>query len=1155
MKSERTSSRLKFVGLHAHDGIGSPFDGMGEPKEHMDFCWQNGMDAMALTNHGSMLSFPFQYFHAQEMNKRGKKFKPIFGMEAYYIDSLEQWRIDCEIAKEDKKNKKELEKSESGIVFEEEERGLTGRVRGNSHFLLLAKNQVGLYNLFKLVSQSNNPNKDYFFRKPRIDFELLRQHSEGLIATTTCISGVFAKIVWENPETPKEQLKTLMRPWLFKFLELFGENNFFGELQWNNIPQQHILNQCIIELCQEVGIPMVSTVDSHYPTPESWEARELLKRLAWLSRTKRPEWIDKPIPKSVNEIGYELYPKNGDQMFSDYKKYSRQCGFEYDDEVVKQSIENTYWIAHELIENVEPKTQVSLPDFVRTNPVITEDDELKELCFVGLKRINKQDDIQYINRLNEELEIIKERGFSKYFLAVNKIIERAKREMFIGCCRGSSGGSLVAYILDIVKTDPIEWGLLFSRFLPKDSTSFPDIDMDFSDNDKMKKILIDEWGKENVIPITNINKMKVKSLLKDVCKFYEIPFAEINPVTRSMDDETISKAKEKNNIDAGAYTPTWDEYLQFSESLQVFLQNYPNVAKLIPALLGEVRSIGTHAAGLVIRDNVCDNMPLIRKTDKKTKQTFWQTPFTEGQAHRHLEPLGFLKFDILGLESLAMMEDCIRQILINHHNIKKPTFKQIQNWYNNNLSIDILNHNDIEVYKNIFHKGKFLGTFQFTGTMAQEFAKTIQPLSINDGAIITSTVRPGPLSGRVHEILEHNKNNPNQIEYLHPIHKKILEPTYGCLIYQEQIAELIHEFGDVSLDDGNEFRKLLTKKGLSEFKLQKLEWFKDKFLSGAVQKGLNQKDAQKLYDNMVAFAQYGFCKSHAIGYFFISFQTAWLSHYYEPEWACAVLNHEPEKTKEEAIALVKSLGYKIVNVNVNKSQKGWSVVAPKTISQPLSSIKGIGDKAVEEIVLKRPFDTLNDFLFSENMDYRKVNKKVVSALCLSGALDEFMTDEFNNRKHFFLSLTEDKPSTKEELEENIETHKETRDFSKEERIEQLVELTGQYPYHLVISDKTLNILQKLDNPTPQISQSKEEDCDGIVWFIVREVQKKKTKNDKPFLLLKVVDDLGGNEVIKVWGEDKMDLVELNRPIMAQVEYSDKRGFSIRNLKKSIRYLN
>lgn len=1152
MKNERRHSNLKFVGLHAHDGIGSPYDGMAEPKEHMEFAWRNGMDALAFTNHGSMASFPFQHQHAKLMNSEGRKFKPIYGVEAYYIDSLEEWRKDYEQAKEDKKSKKELEKIETGIVFEEEERGLTGRVRGNSHFLLLAKNQTGLYNLFKLVSESNNPKKDYFFRKPRIDFDLLRQHSKGLIASTTCISGVFAKLVWENPEATKEQLKQLMRPWLWKFLELFGTENFFGELQWNAIPEQHILNQCIIELAQENDMKLISTVDSHYPTPESWEARELLKRLAWLSRSKKPEWIDKPIPKSVSEIGYELYPKNGDQMFSDYKKYSRLCGVEYDDTTIKKSIENTHWIAHELIEGVEPNTQVSLPDFVRDTDK-PEDVELEHLCFEGLKRVGKFNDSRYRERLTEELEIIRLRGFSKYFLAVRKIIQKAKKSMFVGTLRGSVGGSLVAYLLGIIKIDAIEWDLLFSRFLPKDSTSFPDIDIDFSDNDKMKKLLIREWGAENVVPITNINKLSAKSLLKDIAKFYEIPFSEVNAVTKVMDDETTTKAKEKNDIGAGAYTPTWDEYLEFSESLQLFLMKYPHIGKFVPELMGEVRSVGTHAAGLVIGDNLNENMPLIRKTDAESKKAFWQTPFTEGQAHRHLEPLGFLKFDILGLDALAAMENCIALILKHRHDIENPTFEQIQQWYDENLSPNVIDHNDIEVYENIFHKGKFVNTFQFTNSGAQGFAQLIKPTSINEGSAVTSIWRPAPIDGLVHEIYEHNRNFPDEIEWLHPIHKEVLGETYGCLIYQEQVAQLVSKFGDVSLDEGNEFRKLLTKKGLSDSKLKKLEWYKDKFYKGATSKGLSLSKTEKFYNHMKAFAQYGFCRSHAIGYFFISFQTAWLSHYYEQEWCCAYLNIEKEEKKEEAISIVKSLGYNIIPADVNKSEKEWAIVGPKMISQPLSSIKGVGDKAVEELVSNRPFGTLDDLLFNDQMDYRRVNKKVISALSLAGALDSLMDDRFQNRKHFHLSITEPKPKpTKpDELTENITTHRGCLEFTKREMIENILSLTGQYPYELVVPQETVERLE--DSMIPAISRGK--DSDGIVWFIVKNVVKKKTRNGKPYLLLETIDGYGGSEVVKCWGVSKYDNVDIHRPIMAQTDYSDKWGFSIRKLNASIKYLD
>jgi len=1146
----RVHSSLPFFNLHSHDGLGSPYDGMGFPKEHMEFVWQNGMDGMAFTNHGNMSSFSFQREHAIKMNKEGRVHKPVYGVEAYYIDDLEEWKLDYEKAKEDKKRRKELEKEKKGIVFEEEERGVTGKIRGNAHFLLLAQSKKGLHNLFRLVSESNNPNKDYFWRKPRIDFNLLKENSEDIITSTTCISGVFAKIIWSNPELSREELKTLMRPYLWKFLELFGNNRFFGELQWNNIPQQHTLNQCIIELSQENNMKLISTVDSHYPTPESWKERELLKRLGFLSYNKKPEWIDKPMPKTTDEIGYELYPKNGDQVFESFKKYSKECNVSYDSELIKQSIKNTYEIAHELIGDVEIETTISLPSFVRKDTNRTPDEELRSLAEKGLREKQLDTKQNYVERLNEELDILKERNFSEYFLATLGIVEKGSEIMLLGNGRGSAAGSLIAYVLDITKIDPIEWNLLFSRFLSKFSSGMPDIDLDFSDNDKMKDVLVDDWGSQNVALISNWNRMKVKSLLKDIAKFYEVPFEESNSVTKVMDEEAVNLAKQKNNITAGLYHPTWKEYKEFSPTLQKFIEKYPDIDEFLPKLLGEVRSVGTHAAGLVLSENLNEKMPLIRRSDKEKARSYYQTPFSEGQAVRHLEPLGFIKFDILGLESLAMIEDCIRQILQNRYGVDNPTFQQIKQFYNENLHPNVINHNDKEVYKSVFHEGKWVGIFQFTQSGAQKYCQQVKPLSIEDGSAITSNFRPGPLGIGAHEVYDANKKNPKKIKYFHKLHKEVVENTYGVLVYQEQIAELCYKLSKtMTLDDGNNFRKLLTKKGLSEDKMKKLNEYKRDFLEGCIEKGVSKNNAEDLLNSMISFAFYGFNRSHAISYFFTSYQCAWLLHYYEPEWCCAFLNKEKEENKQEAISIVKGLGYKIVSPNINKSQKTWAIIGKKTISQPLGSIKGLGDKAIEQLLKYRPFDNVEEFLFHHKMSYRSVNKKVVDALLKAGALDELMDERFKTKKHFYLSLTEPKPNSQKphELDDNIEEHKNCGEFTRKEKIEHILSTTGNFPFDLVISNQKISNLKNVD--IPMISDYNKEE---VVWFVVVDVLERTTKTNKEYWILKCIDP-GGTTEVKCWGINQFtNKPVLYKPYICEIQYQDKWGFSVRNLNKNIK---
>ena len=324
---------------------------------------------------------------------------------------------------------------------------------------------------------------------------------------------------------------------------------------------------------------------------------------------------------------------------------------------------------------------------------------------------------EYVSRLKEELGVISERGFSKYFLTMKAIADKATGAQLTGAGRGSAAGSLVAYVLDITQVDPIKYGLLFSRFLRKDAKDYPDIDYDVSDPMSLKELLIDEWGENTVVPITNWNTLQLRSLVKDISKFYGVPFTEVNKVTSVMLKEATPKAKRARGQTAGVYNPTFQEVMDYSETLQKFLAKYPKVKTHVNTLYGQIRSASRHAGGVVIADDLHRHMPLINSGGVR------QTPWSEGQNVRHLEPLGFIKFDILGLASLRMVEGCIKHILQRHHNIAEPSFNDIKEYYEANLHPDVINLDDEGVYKNVFHKGRWAGIFQFTEKGRKAFAR------------------------------------------------------------------------------------------------------------------------------------------------------------------------------------------------------------------------------------------------------------------------------------------------------------------------------------------------------------------------------------------------------------------------------------------------
>jgi len=1126
-------SSIPFVGLHAHSGVGSPFDGLGYPAEHMDFAFENGNDALALTDHGNMNGFAYQVQHAQDMMKEGKDFKPIFGVEAYFLPSIGKWKSELEKAKQDKKAKRQIDKSKSGTTIEDESTKSLSKsiLNRRRHLILLAQNQTGLNNIFSLVSKSIQTGN--FYRFPRMDYKMLGEHSEGVIATSACLGGVYAGNYWENRDSGPDAVMSEMRKTTEKMISIFGDR-WYGELQWLSAKEQHELNKYIIQISKEYGIKLVSTADSHYPTRDAWKDRELYKRLGFLGKGKFPDWMPVELPINVDEIGYEIYPKNGEEMWESYKYYSEKVGASYDDDIVRESIERTHHIAHNRIDSFMPDNTVRLPSFV-VPAGMSADKALVAACVEGLRDKKLKDNKEYLDRVKEELYTISNTGFSKYFLTMKAVADRATETQLTGAGRGSAAGSLVAYALGITQVDPIKYNLLFSRFLRKDTEDYPDIDYDVGDPMALKETLIEEWGGNTVVPISNFNKLQLRSLIKDISKLYSIPFLEVNAVTSKMMSEATPIAKKIKGIKAGVYTPNFEEVMEYSHSLKRFLEKYPKIKTHVEALMGQVRSVSRHAGGVVIGEDLDKRMPLINSGGVT------QTPWSEGQHIRQLEPMGFIKFDILGLSTLKMIEGAIYHILKRHHDIEEPSFEQIKEYYDKNLHPETINLNDSAVYKNIFQKGKWAGIFQFTEKGAQTFCKRVKPKNIIDIAAITSIFRPGPLSANVHESYVEARKNASDIKYGHKIVREITKETYGFLIFQEQIALLAHKLGkNLSLDEGNLLRKLLTKKGTGKTNEKKNKIHR-KFVEGCESKGISNKKAQEIWQKFEYFSGYGFNKSHAISYSIISYQCAWLLNYYPSEWMAAFLDKEPESRKEKAINLAKKFGYKIEPMSINKSGVVWEISDDnKTLIQPLTSIKGLGEKAIEQIIDHRPFNTIEEFLFNDEIVYAKLNKKAIDVLIRAEVLNELMDERFVNLKHFWRSVADNRPKNRKKLGEAIEEHKDTEDFTRDEIIENKVNLSGLYPFDLILSE---DIRKRLEYFCVTPISEYDEDL-KLAWFIPREVLVKKTLKGRYYYIVKTLDINSEMIDIKCWGirPDK-DKIHLNRPYMAKLNHQEQWGFS------------
>ena len=1142
MKSKEENN-IPFVGLHAHSVAGSPFDALGYPSEHMDFAFENGMDALALTDHGNANGLAGQVLHAKKMQKEGKNFKPIFGVEAYFIPSVANWKQDYEDIKASAKNKSEYEAASSGTTVENEasKKKMKSVLNRRRHMILLAQDQEGLQNIFKMISTSYVG--DHFYRYPRVDYALLKKHNKGVIAASACLGGVYAGNYWENRDEGPDAILDAMRETTQKMQKIFGDR-WYGELQWNNVPEQHDLNQYIIQMHHEFGVELISTADSHYYNADVWKDRELYKRLGWLGRG-RPDYLSEELPTSVEEVGYELYPKNGQQMWESYKKYSKSANVEYDDDIVMDSITRTYKIAHDRIESFLPDNEVRLPSFVVPEGS-TAGQTLAALCVEGARSLGLAENTEYADRLKYEVGIIESRGFSKYFLTMKAIADMAVERQLVGPGRGSAAGSLVSYVLGITQVDPIKYGLQFERFLTKGGTGYPDIDYDVSDPMLLKEFLIDEWGDDTVVPITNWNTLQLRSLIKDISKFYGIEFTEVNNVTSKMVYEATPLAKKAHGITAGVYAPTFEELMMYSETLQKFLQKYPHIKTHVEKLYGQTRSASRHAGGVVVGERLNEWMPLINSGGVR------QTPWSEGQNVRHLEPMGFIKFDILGLASLRMVEGAVERILKRHHNIENPTFDQIRSFYDEHLHPDKIDLDNEEVWKNVFHAGKWAGIFQFTEAGAQSFCKNAKPDNITDLASITSIYRPGPLSAGVDKMFIGSKQAPDEVEYLNETTREVTEETYGFLIFQEQIAMLAHKLGkDLSLDEGNKLRKLLTKKGTGAAAAEKDKIF-DKFHKGCLEKGIASHDARELWNKFEYFSGYGFNKSHAVSYCILSFQCAWLLNYYPAEWLAAFLDKEPETRKERAISTAKSMGYAVEPLNVNTSGVAWEISDDnKTLVQPLTSIKGLGAVAIQQIIDHRPFNTIEEFLFHDKVKYSKLNKKALDALCRAQALTDLVDDRFTGLKHFWSAVCVDRPRKLKNLEENIITYAAEGDFSEEEKLEHLVTLTGVFPISSVINEHVRGKLDELY--IPPISEYDAEL--GVTWFIPRECKLKKSKNGKNFYVVKVIDDNNETNTIRCWGVDpNRDVVHINRPYMARLNYDPNWGFSTFSVRKMFKLL-
>lgn len=1163
----------KFVGLHSHDGF-STYDGLSLPQEHIDFVIENGMDGWCLTNHGNCNSFAHAYLHVEKLRKAGKEFKFVCGVEAYLHPDLKEWRREYEQRKQEAKEAKEAKKKgENGhteaidttnaLTIENENETKTGKkydpLRRRHHLVVLPKTSEGLQRIFHLVSRSY---LEGFYSFPRIDYAMLHEAAKGdnILVSTACIGGIMANEVFgpcrdvpwdeldhgllDDPGRKKLVMKGL-RDVHVKLAKAVGPKNVYLELQFNRLSQQRLLNRALIEYATENGFTeqLIVTCDSHYARPEHWKEREVYKKLGWL---KYEEMDPTKIPQSRESLKCELYPKNAEQLWDAYlEQKDETCAF-YDDDVVCDAIERTYHIMHEVIGDVQPDREMKLPDFVIPEGK-TAFKALVGAAFEGLVSRGHGEDEKYIERLQHELRIIKECKFAKYFLSKKAIMDVAREHMLIGPGRGSGAGSLVNYCLYITDVDPIRWNLLFERFLNKHRAEAPDIDSDLAERDKLIDLLKEKFGADNVIPISNYNTFQLKTLVKDIAKFYGIPFDEVNAATKNVEKD-VKKAVLKQGMDKNLFVLYYDDAMEHSPSFRKFIEKYPHIAEPIKVLFKQNRALGRHAGGVIVCNNIAERMPLI------TSKGEAQTPWVEGVNFKHLEEFGWIKFDLLGLDTLRIIGRTIELILQRHHGVKNPTFAQVKQWYEENLHPDVVDFDDQKVYENVYHAGKWGGIFQCTNPWAQRLFKNAQPRALVDIATLTSIYRPGPLAAHVDKLyVQHSTGEP--YDWGHPLINDTLAPTKGLIIFQEQVMLLAHEVAGFPLDECDKVRKAIMKRSISggEAAKKKATELRTAFVDGAVSKGVPDEIANDLYDKILFFAGYGFNKAHAISYAMDSYFCAWLMTYYEPEWLCAYLesmSNNPDK-RAKAFGEVKALGYSIVPIDVNAATKGWTILDGKRFMPSFLSCTGVGITAIDEIVASRPFESIEEMLWNPDGTWKpsKFNKKALEALievCAFDSMDLIGEDKvFSSYAHMHEVLIghndEIKKSLKRDphmgMKEFYRLARELRDevepWSRVEQAQLSINRFGSLDVTMLIDP---SILQKFDeHGVANIDDYTGED---VYWFCTKKVTPRNSKNGKKYLLIEAQGPSGKTHKIYAWGWDGQRKVEQYSICFGELKQTD-----------------
>lgn len=895
---------MAFTHLHVHTEY-SLLDGSSKIKEIVKRAKELGMDSLAITDHGVMYGVIDFYKAAREAG-----IKPIIGCEIYVSPSS---RFDKEAGVSDDRY---------------------------YHLVLLAENDTGYHNLMKIVSKGFT---EGFYYKPRVDYEVLEQYSEGIIALSACLAGEVARnLAKGNYEDAKESA--------LRYERIFGKGNFFLELQDHGIPAQKTVNAGILRLSRELGIELVATNDIHYIFEEDSVPHDIL---LCIQTQKKVSDNDR-----MKYEGGQYYLKTEEEMVA---------LFPY----AKEAIENTHKIAMRCNVEIEfgvrklPRFQVPAEFYKGTDDDIEASwNYLLHLCTEGLKKryasASKEEYEKLKERLDYELSVIKNMGFIDYFLIVWDFINYAKRNgIAVGPGRGSAAGSIVAYTLEITDIDPIKYDLLFERFLNPERVSMPDIDVDFCMERRGEVIeyVIEKYGKEKVSQIVTFGTLAAKGVIRDVGRVLDMPYAEVDAIAKMIPNEL--------NI-------TLEKSLKMNPMLKESYDNNSQIKYLIDMsmrLEGLPRHTSMHAAGVLISSKAVDEfVPLSRASDGTITTQYIMTT---------LEELGLLKMDFLGLRTLTVIQNAVRMI------------KKSQN-----IDLDLKNadYSDKAVYE-LIGSGKTEGIFQLESAGMKNFMKELKPDNIDDIIAGIALYRPGPMDF-IPQYIE-GKNNAENITYDCPQLEHILKPTYGCIVYQEQVMQIVRDLAGYSLGRSDLLRRAMSKKKESVMQKERHNFVygnEEEGIPGCIKNGINEEIANKIYDKMIDFAKYAFNKSHAAAYAVVAYETAYLKHYYPVEFMAALMTSFIENSSKvsQYIVICKNMGIDILPPDINKGERDFSVEDGK-IRYGLSALKSIGKGVIDSIVEERnergEFTSLNDFVV--RLTGKEVNKRTIESFIKAGAFDSF----------------------------------------------------------------------------------------------------------------------------------------------------------------------